>query len=97
MLLALIVFWSLVGAIVGALVGAVAQSAGRAFGGWGVCGFVIFPIAPVDDRPAPPAAQRQEAPRSARTPPLGEAVIHEIKFEGYPADRSSGAALDVRC
>jgi len=37
----LLIFW----AILGAIVGAVAQSKGRGFGGWFVYGFLLFPIA----------------------------------------------------
>jgi len=102
MLLALIVFWSLVGALVGALVGVIAQSKG---GGFGICGFVIFPIAsggehaPRPDAP-PPRPGFLEAQRAMLAPerPSAEALIHEVSFEGYPcADRSSGSALDMKC
>ncbi len=41
MIIGLLIFW----AILGAIVGAIAQSKGRGFGGWFVYGALVFPIA----------------------------------------------------
>ncbi|CAN7593592.1 hypothetical protein LJR225_004457 [Phenylobacterium sp. LjRoot225] len=99
MLLGLIVSWSLVGALAGALVGLIAQSKGRGSGGWGICGFVIFPTAPADDRAAqPPGPAEVQQALLARAPPPRAALIQEIRFDRYPsADRSSGSSLDMKC